>query len=205
MAITKIFSFLAVPDKAGETEVHGTEITGTGRLLEMLTDLYDRSDRDCRIPIRFIMSDEGEQINIRRDTIIDMINNEDYESGRVLAKALQDVTTHRSGMGLFFIITGKESNRNKILLSRFPADNGIMAESRQDGRIDVKFIERVFMKNAKSYKAVVYEGSSVDSHFWDGFATDKQINVGIRTISDYWVKDFLKSDFLINSALGSKD
>jgi len=50
----------------------------------------------------------------------------------------------------------------------------------------------------------VYEGTSLDTGFWKGKAIDKQINNNIITISNYWIRDFLLSDFSTTSATGTR-
>nr|EES53780.1 MAG: hypothetical protein UBAL3_49470009 [Leptospirillum ferrodiazotrophum] len=60
------------------------------------------------------------------------------------------------------------------------------------------------MKSATSYKAAVYSGSSFDKDFWKGFAVDKQINSAESSISNYWIRDFLRSDFLTPGEAGTR-
>jgi hypothetical protein len=60
------------------------------------------------------------------------------------------------------------------------------------------------MKNATSYKAAVYFGKSHVKDFWKGHAVDKQINSAESYISDYWIKDFLLSDFLTPGEAGTR-
>jgi hypothetical protein len=72
--------------------------------------------------------------------------------GRRIAARLQNVTTHRSGLGLLFLITGTEGLESKIIISRFPADEGILAEANREA-LTVEFLERIFVKNARAYKA----------------------------------------------------
>ena len=93
--------------------------------------------------------------------------------------------------------------RRRLFFLRFPADSGILAEESADG-LSVEFLEKVFMKSATAYKAAVYRGQSLSGDFWDGKAVDKQINSDVLTISNYWVKEFLASDFKSTSAQGTK-
>ena len=61
------------------------------------------------------------------------------------------------------------------------------------------------MKNISTYKAVLYEGESVDADFWDGKAVDYQIRGdATREISEYWIKDFLKSEYKTTPKTGTK-
>ena len=59
-------------------------------------------------------------------------------------------------------------------------------------------------QSANAYKAVFYKGSSFDNDFWSGWAIDKQVNNSSVRISNYWIKDFLLSDFKTTSASGTK-
>ena len=58
------------------------------------------------------------------------------------------------------------------------------------------------MQSATAYKSAVYEGSA-DAHFWKGRAVDKQINSDL-SVANYWIRDFLKSDFAVTGAAGTR-
>ena len=105
-------------------------------------------------------------------------------------------------MGLLFFCIGSEGESSKIVISRFPADEGVVAEKALD-KLTVSFVEQVFLKSSHSYKAAMYSSAS-SSDFWTGFAVDKQINHGLKSIADYWITDFLASDFKTTSAAGTK-
>jgi len=70
--------------------------------------------------------------------------------------------------------------------------------------LNVEFLERVFMKSATSYKAAHYEDTSFEAGFWKGRAIDKQIGGSEVRLSNYWISEFLKSDFRTTSALGTR-
>lgn len=60
------------------------------------------------------------------------------------------------------------------------------------------------MKSAKAYKAVMYEGTSLENGFWAGKAVDRQIrSAGVRT-PNYWISDFLGSDFRTTAQQGTR-
>ena len=104
--------------------------------------------------------------------------------------------------GFCSLFWGRKTGRTD-LISRFPADFGIVAEEQQNA-LRVELLERVFMKNAASYKAVVYDGDSFDSDFWIGKAIDKQITNKSVAVSGYWIREFLCSDFKTTSATGTR-
>ena len=60
------------------------------------------------------------------------------------------------------------------------------------------------MKNAKSYKAVLYRHRSLDTGFWQGTAIDRQMNDSDVNVSGYWVHDFLDSDFRTTAQAGTR-
>ena len=205
MQISEIFSFLVHPSKHDEhqPDIGGAKLPIEGNLYFMLLTVFERAFEDCNIDIAFIPSIDGKQFNERRSQVIDLLKNRDIDHARILAKQLQIVTTKRSGLGLFFIVLGKEDSTNRIYLSRFPADFGIIAEEKKDG-LNVELLERVFMKNAASYKAVVLDGNNFDSDFWVGRAIDKQISNKSVAISGYWIREFLSADFRTTSAQGTR-
>jgi hypothetical protein len=128
-------------------EVNGASLPLRGKLFEMLTQVYDRSETECDIPISFKPDSPDRQHNAVHTSIVDFVRNPDPGAGRILAERLRDHSTAKSGLGLLFFITGREGRTHKLVISRFPADEGILAEV--SGRsLDVKFIERVFMKRA---------------------------------------------------------
>ncbi len=63
-------------------------------------------------------------------------------------------------MGLFFIMFGKAERKSRVVLSRFPAETGILAEEIGHS-LTVQFIEKIFMKNAFAYKSAVFEGEII--------------------------------------------
>jgi hypothetical protein len=106
-------------------------------------------------------------------------------------------------LGLSFLIAGREGRNHKLVISRFPTDSAILAEEDQRS-LTVEFLERVFMKSATSYKAAVYQDSSFHAGFWLGKAVDKQINSRLIEVSNYWIFDFLASDFRLTAAHGTR-
>lgn len=205
MVINKIYSYLAYPSKHEEEqpEIGGTTIPHKGRLYDMLKDIFDKSDKECATPICFKPEEDGTQNNECRNEIIDLIDSPSTAAGRKIAERLQKVTTGKSGMGLLFIVLAEDGKHKKIMMSRFPADQGVMAEQNSK-TLKVEFIEQVFLKNANAYKSVIYKDTSTAGNFWKGHAVDKQINHGLKDVANYWIKEFLLSDFETTSKAGTK-
>jgi hypothetical protein len=200
-----IHSFLVHPEKHKDeqSQIRGAQVPTSGRLFEMLRDVFEKSDHECTYDITFDSALDGAQKNECRDLIVAYLKRSSIVTGRAIAQRLQTVTTGKSRLGLLFLLSGKTDGEHKIVLSRFPADSAILAEESADS-LSVQFLEKVFMKSATAYKAAVYRGKSLAGDFWDGKAVDKQINHDIITISNYWIKEFLASDFRATSAGGTK-
>jgi hypothetical protein len=207
MAIVAIHSFLVHPGKNADDvpPISGTRVSRgeANRLVQMLEDIYNKSEAECTIDISFNHAANGTQQNDCRDLIIAYAEHRRIEDGRAIARRLQDVTTNRSKLGLLFLIAGDEGQHSKLVVSRFPADSGILAEQNAGG-LSVQFLERIFMKSAYTYKSAVYRDRLSTTAFWTGRAIDRQSNAGADAISDYWIKEFLASDFRTTSAAGTR-
>jgi len=121
--------------------------------------------------------------------MIDYLQNPTPARGRRIAERLQIVSDGRTGLGLLFLIVGREGHDHKLIASRFPTDSAILAEE-DESNLTVEFLERVFMKSASAYKAAVYQDRSFSNGFWQGRAVDRQINSRTTQVSDYWIAEF---------------
>ena len=205
MTITRIDSYLVFPSKKayGPTQFRGTEVELSGQVFDLLNKIYKKANEECNIDISFNMSEDGNQHNLCRSLFLNYMNYPSLSSGYSIADRLAQITTERSGLGLLFIIKGQNDKLNRMMIARFAVDNGILAEESLSN-INLKFIDKVFLKNAISYKAVLYEDKSINHGFWRGSAVDRQINAKEIRISNYWIKDFLLSDFITTKELGSR-
>lgn len=204
MPLERVHSFLVHPSKNEEEQpkIGGTTVPRSGQLGNMLSNVYNRASTECDIDIVFRPDENGRQRNECRNLLIAYIRNATIPNARKVAGRLQAVTTHRSKLGLLFLMKGTENGANKLVISRFPADQGVIAEENQE-RLSVEFIERVFMKSAKAYKSAFYQSSSLERGFWDGRAIDRQIS-GPRELSDYWIREFLLSELRTTGPAGTK-
>jgi hypothetical protein len=196
---------LVHPSKGADElpEMGGAAVDLSGKMFELLKGIYDRSESECDIDISFNRSSSGAQQNPCRDLLLAYVSGPTLIRGRRIAERLAGVTTHRSRLGLLFLIVGTEGVGNKAIISRFPADSGILAEENSDA-LSISFLERIFMKSAKSYKAVLYKRNSQTDGFWTGRAVDKQLNNPEVELSGYWITEFLESDFRTTSAAGTR-
>ena len=203
MPITHLYSYLVHPGKNEKEQppIAGTRIQGRSRLVEMVSDLFDQAAVECDIEIVFRPRQDGTQANDCRDLLLGYSARPSIDTGRAIAMRLQSVTTNRSGLGLLFIANGNHGAIPRLVLARFPADQGVVAQERRQ-TLDVQFIERVFMKNAKAYKCALY-ASAIRDGLWDGWAVDKQIN-GPRELTNYWIGEFLDSELRTTAASGTK-
>lgn len=205
MKIQRLHSYLVHPAKAltEKPAVRGTAVQPNSSLFPMLQRLFDGADRECRHAIAFVPDTPGVQKNECLEDIARYCQQKTLAAGRKVAERLQKVTTLRSGMGLLFLITGQENGKQKTVVSRFPAEQGVLAEEKGNS-LTVEFLEKVFMKSATSYKAATFSGAAPPLDYWKGHAVDKQINNPESTISEYWIRDFLCADFLTPGELGTR-
>ena len=105
MEITKIFSFLVPPEKNNQTPspVKGTDVPLQDDLFTMLSEIFNRAEKECTTPIRFLMPSSGNQNNEVRNHVISILKNPELVSAQVLAERLRDCTTGTSGLGLLFL------------------------------------------------------------------------------------------------------
>lgn len=172
-------------------------------MFELLGNIYAKSDQECDVHITFRPTDDGKQQNDCRDLITSYLSDPSLENGRAIAERLETHTDGRSGLGLLFLIGGKEGRDHKLVLSRFPTDNAIYVDE-DPKKLIVEFLERVFMKNKASYKAVVYQDTSLKAGFWNGRAVDRQLNNPAGEFSNYWILDFLASHLTVTAAAGTR-
>ncbi len=205
MKIQRLHSYLVHPAKAlaEKPEVRGTVVQSNSSLFPMLQRLFDGAARECRHAIAFVPDTPGVQKNECLEDIANYSKQKTLAAGRKVAERLQRVTTLRSGMGLLFLITGQEGGTQKTVVSRFPAEQGVLAEEKGNS-LTVEFLEKVFMKSATSYKAATFSGATPLHDYWKGHAVDKQINNAESAISEYWIRDFLCADFLTPGELGTR-
>jgi hypothetical protein len=203
MKPNKILSYLVPAGKGQEEpeEVSGTPVPLSGNLFNMLSGVFEKSESECKVPIRFVTS--GTQQNDVREEVCALLRNPTLPKGQRLAQRLRDVSTAKSALGLLFLLIGQDGPIHKIVIARFPADTGVLAE-RQPGSLRVAFVEQIFMKTAKTYKAALYKGKSLESGFWDGNVADRQIAASQDQVAHYWIREFLQSDLKTTSKAGSK-
>ncbi|MGY4232930.1 hypothetical protein ACVIIW_001877 [Bradyrhizobium sp. USDA 4449] len=206
MGIERIHTYLVHPHKGSKDKpnIGGTTVSLSGKLFRLLDNIFSNSDAELNIQIAFNQSADGKQQNACRDLLIAYVQKPTLPNGRRLAERLASVSDQRTGLGLLFLIVGKEGRNHKIVISRFPTDTAILAEEKR-ASLTVEFLERVFMKSANSYKAVAYvDSSSGSGSFWLGRAVDKQINSPLTEVSNYWIVDFLDSGFQVTGAAGTR-
>jgi hypothetical protein len=202
---SQIFSYLVPPGKSAEepSHVNGAAVPLRGKLFTMLKGVFDRSEEECNIAIAFKPDAPDRQANAMHTGLVGFVRRPTMASGRTLAERLRDHTTAKSGLGLLFFMSGSHRNDCKLVVSRFPAEEGILAEVRGRG-LDVAFIEKIFLKRAHAYKAVLYRGTNPQEHFWDGLAIDKQTSERWDQLANYWIHGFLSSDFRTTSEAGTR-
>ena len=201
--IGAIFSYLVHPGKgeSKQTKIRGTRVPESGKLYEVISDLFAKAEAECNLEIIFNPNDKGQQQNDCRDLVVGFKDKPNIANGLKLAKRLQGHTDKRSGLGLLFLITGQDDTDTRILISRFPADSGIIADEK-GASLTVEFVEKIFLKTC-AYKTVLYSGASSTTDFWRGKAIDRQLNDEVVGLPTYWINEFLASSQRTTSESGT--
>jgi hypothetical protein len=205
MPVHQLHTFVVHPRKgeASVAQVNGTALRLDGKMFDLLSNIYVKSDQEADVEITFTPTASGKQQNDCRDLICAYLSDPTLTNGRAIAERLERSTDGRSGIGLLFLIYGKEGRDHKLVISRFPTDNAIYVDE-DPRKLTVEFLERVFMKNKASYKAAVYRDPSLKGGFWNGRAIDKQLNNPAGDFSNYWILDFLASQLTVSAAAGTR-
>lgn len=205
MTIEHLHTFLVYPNK-GLAEPHpisGANVPLEGEVFDVLRDVYSSTDRECKIDISFNRGPDGEAVNDCRNLLLAYAQGPSVATGQPLADRLGIHTTRRSALGLLFLAVGAIEHETKVIIARFAANSGILANE-DPQELTVSFIKQIFMRSVGAYKAVVYQGQLTPQAFWTGKAVDRQINSREVDVSQYWITDFLDSDFRTTSAQGTR-
>lgn len=208
MELKKVYCYFSPVAKGIEgsiiEKIKYTEIKDTHDVYLKMLQLINSVKRECDLNIIFSSSSE-KQNNTTRNMIIDIITNKSIENGLPLIEWLSKNTDNKSKSGLVFILIGNDNEDQFIIITRYPAEEGIIISDKKNN-IKVEILDEVFLKNSHRYKMAFFEGQSYQGDFWKGLAVDKQVNdssLGIREVSEYWIKDFLKCDLEMTSKRGS--
>jgi hypothetical protein len=203
--IQHLHTYLVYPNKglAEPRPISGTNVPLEGEVFKLLQDVYVKSERECSIDIAFNQPADGAADNQCRALLLAYARAPSVELGLSLAARLGDWSTKRSALGLLFLATGMVDQQRKIVIARFAANSGILADENREA-LSVEFVERVFLRSVGSYKAVLYRDFVTGHGFWTAKAVDRQINSSETEVSRYWITDFLDSDFKTTSATGTR-
>ena len=204
MEVLSVRSFFVHPSKNDNKtrKITSAEISKGTQVFSMMEMLFKKSDKECTINIVLNPTKNGRQKNEFKKLLIEYSKNQTYENGLKIADRLQYATTLKSGLGLLFLMHGSSNGKTKIVLSRFAADEGISAKEAKD-KLNVEFVQNVFMKNALTYKSAKFEGRANLSHITGGKAIDKQIKGHGDSIAHYWINHFLQCSLQTTAATGS--
>lgn len=205
MATLSIHAFLVHPAKNLKVvpELSGKPLIGPSKLFDLLADIFHSQPDQKDFEIAFRCAPSGTQQNDCRDLILAHQADGGVDTAQPIAERLQSVTDKRSGMGLLFVMAGQHGTKIRTVISRFPANEAILAEVAEGG-LSVEFLEQVFIKKLSAYKAVLLEDDSPTSGYWDGYATDRQAGGSPENISTYWLDDFLTADFKETPRAGTR-
>lgn len=206
MPIAKAFAYLIPPGKGLQKAptIGSNEIAlSSGKLVNMLEGIFSGSAGPHDFEITFNAAPDGSQENKCRSLFIDFQDSPKIDTGLPIAQRLQLTTDNRSGIGLLFLLIGDHGLKKRLVASRFPTDQAVLADL-SSGGLNVEFLEQVFIKRLSSYKALLIEHQTPKDGFWKGIATDRQASQSGEHISEYWLKEFLNADFSETAAAGTR-
>ena len=206
MKPSEIHCFLVYPHKENDenpAEIRGTTIKKIGKTWDFLSEIFDKSESECDIGIDFKADADLGQMNAMRTVVVKFGKKPLAERAMELAKLLEAVTPGTAGIGLLFVMYGSQGKKRRVVLSRFPADSGLVADD-TGSDLTVDFIEKLFLKDRRQYKCALYEADRDNvEQIWSGMAVDRQDHTD-KLISNYWIYEFLHSDFSSTSVRGSR-
>lgn len=206
MPIARAFAYLIEPGRGIDPSppISSKELNlEDNKLGTMLSGIFADETGPHDFAITFNAANDGSQFNECRSLMLAFHKHPTIDTGLSLASRLQGVTDNRSGTGLFFILVGKHGLKQRLLMSRFPTDQAIRADT-TSGSFDIEFLPEVFVKRLSSYKSAMVEHESPIDGFWKGIATDRQAGQSGEHISNYWLRDFLSADFSETPAQGTR-
>lgn len=185
----------------------GAILSLRGAVFNLISKIFERADEECSIDISFKAGEDRSQNNSTRDLLVKVleasVEEDRSDLTALLADNLLSLTNGRTGAGLLFVIGGKAKGHSRIMLCRFPADEGIKADD--DGEeLKVEVMQDLFMKNRNSYKAVFFDKLGSKSTRREGKAVDKQVNDLRNPPSHYWIEGFLKCTLTSSPRAGSE-
>ena len=148
MSIIRGHSYLVHPGKHLEQQpnIGGVQLEHRGKLFTMLKSLFDQAHNQCVVEIAFRPDSEGEQNNDCRTLFLGYLTRPQIDVGRKIAQRLQSVTTLRPGLGLLFVLAGTDAAGARLVVARFPADEGVVAREKPQGIKPAVLRTRVYEK-----------------------------------------------------------
>ena len=128
MIMTSAYSALVHPasSAASQLPIKQAIVTQSGRLLDMLTDIFERAESECNIDLVFSPDTNQAQNNSCRAALMAFIRNPSFQTGEIIVRRLQSFTPPQAGVALLFLLVGaNNSGHHQLVVSRFPAETGI--------------------------------------------------------------------------------
>lgn len=209
MIIVKIYGLMvpASKDEKKSIKIKGLEVTQEQKLFSLISKTFIDADKNCDIEIKMqekiLETGNTSQENEFHAQLLKLHEDFSFENCKWFGEILAKNTDKTTKDGILFIILGKDENNSRLFFCRIPAETGITVENKLNSiKFDVK--EDVYVKNSKKYKADFFD--EIDD-FVVGYATDKQVTDSykkVKSMSDYWIKDFLHCEIAITPQRGSK-
>lgn len=123
-----------------------------------------------------------------------------------LARLLSKSMDNRSPYTLLMLVAyrdQKDESFRRLVMWAFPKDEPFQFTA-SNGKAKIKIPKDIFSRSSTFKKGSLYEGFQNDSAFLQGFVIDRQAENSWGTAADYWVSQFLDSQFSLTGTAGTR-
>ena len=136
----------------------------------------------------------------------------DYEFGSApraksaavrLATRLGESMDARSSFTLLMLAAYADGGTGRLVAWAFPKEKPFHFRVR-GSKAKITVLQNAFSRTSSFRKAALYEGRNRQVDFWKGRVIDKQAMSGFGTAADYWISDFLDSEYSMTGQIGTR-
>ncbi|MBN72960.1 MAG: hypothetical protein CME32_27205 [Gimesia sp.] len=155
------------------------------------------------------MTETGIRSHTVRQSIMDYCFGASATSKKAslkLARLLSKSMDNRSPYTLLMLVAYKgqtDESFRRLVMWAFPKDEPFQFTAR-NGTAKIKIPKDIFSRSSSFKKGSLYEGFQNDSAFLQGYVIDRQAENSWGTAADYWVSQFLDSQFSLTGTAGTR-
>lgn len=215
MTLFKIHAYEVIPQRLQTTAVdpRGGAFSADAEFKNELKKYLKNSKLANRPEIAFRIASKtpaGINAHAVRKSIIDYLfaapatsKKASLELAMRLSKAMDD----RSPYTLLMLAAykgEKDDSYRRLVLWAFPKDEPFKFSASKTGTAKIEIPENIFSRSSSFKKGSLYEGFQTNDAFLQGFVIDRQAETSWGTAADYWVSQFLDSQFTLTGSAGTR-